>query len=58
MNTCGVLLILFIVLKILEIINWSWWWVLCPLWIPFAAMGVFLIVVGIIALVATLIADK
>lgn len=32
----GVLLVVFIVLKLCEVIAWSWWWVLCPLWIPIA----------------------
>lgn len=26
----GLLTIVFIVLKLLNIINWSWWWVLAP----------------------------
>jgi len=25
----------FIVLKVLDKINWSWWWVLSPLWASF-----------------------
>lgn len=29
----GLLTIVFIVLKVLGKISWSWWWVLCPLWI-------------------------
>jgi hypothetical protein len=29
------LLILFIGLKLTNHIDWSWWWVLSPLWIPF-----------------------
>lgn len=29
----GVLLIVFIVLKLTKVITWSWWWVLSPLWI-------------------------
>lgn len=29
----GLLTILFIALKLLGKINWSWWWVLSPLWI-------------------------
>lgn len=29
-----VLLVVFIVLKLLGIINWGWGWVLAPLWIP------------------------
>lgn len=30
---CGVLTIVFVVLKLVGVINWSWLWVLCPLWI-------------------------
>lgn len=29
----GMLTILFIGLKLAKVINWSWWWVLSPLWI-------------------------
>ena len=28
-----ILLVVFIVLKLCHVINWSWWWVLSPLWI-------------------------
>ena len=38
---CDVLLIVFIVLKLIGVINWSWGWVLAPLWIP-----VLLVVIG------------
>lgn len=31
----GLLTIAFIVLKLLKVINWSWIWVLSPLWIGF-----------------------
>ncbi|MGM9531327.1 hypothetical protein [Intestinibacter sp.] len=27
---------LFVILKLANIIEWSWWWVLAPLWIPFS----------------------
>ena len=30
----GVLTIAFVVLKLTEVIAWSWWWVLAPIWIP------------------------
>jgi len=30
----GLLTIVFITLKLCNVINWSWWWVLSPLWIP------------------------
>ncbi len=38
----GLLTIVFITLKLLGKIDWSWWWVLSPVWIPIA-----LILVGI-----------
>lgn len=28
------LTVAFIVLKLCNVITWSWWWVLSPLWIP------------------------
>lgn len=35
------LLVIFIVLKILNILQWSWWWVLSPLWIPLLLVFIF-----------------
>ncbi len=32
----GALLIAFLVLKLTHVIDWSWWWVLSPAWIPAA----------------------
>lgn len=29
----GLLCVAFIVLKLCHVIDWSWWWVLSPLWI-------------------------
>ena len=29
---CGTLFIVFLVLKLTEVIDWSWWWVTSPLW--------------------------
>ena len=40
----GLLAVLFIGLKLGGIINWSWWWVLSPLWIGFAIVAVVLII--------------
>lgn len=28
-----VLLIIFMILKLTNVISWSWWWVISPLWI-------------------------
>ena len=33
---CGLLAVAFIVLKLTGVINWSWLWVLAPIWIPTA----------------------
>lgn len=45
------LFLVFMVLKLLDKIDWSWFWVTSPLWIPFGIWGVcvvfFLISVGI-----------
>ena len=43
----GALTIAFIVLKLCKVIDWSWVWVLSPLWIS-AALGVFFIVLALI----------
>ena len=49
---CGLLTILFIGLKLTDHIDWSWWWVLSPLWIPVAILVVLLIFFGIIEVIA------
>ena len=41
----GLLTIVFIVLKLIGVINWSWVWVLAPLWIPIALISLFLIII-------------
>lgn len=44
LGICDVLTLIFIVLKLTHIIDWSWVWVLCPLWIGF--VGIVLFVIG------------
>ena len=46
----GLLTIVFIVLKLLGVITWSWVWVLSPLWITLALV-LILVFVAIIAIV-------
>jgi hypothetical protein len=41
-----ILFLIFLVLKLTNYIDWSWWWVTAPLWIPLIILGV----VGLIAL--------
>jgi hypothetical protein len=44
----GLLTIVFIVLKLCNVIAWSWWWVLSPIWISFSLALAILAIVGII----------
>ena len=54
----GLLTIAFIVLKLCNVINWSWWWVLSPLWIGVALGVVILIIVVIVAIICAAIEDR
>lgn len=49
---CGLLTILFIALKLTNVITWSWWWVLAPLWIPTAIALAILLVIAIVSLIS------
>ena len=40
----GVLAIVFIVLKLVGAINWSWVWVLSPIWIPIMLAIIILLI--------------
>jgi len=42
------LFIVFLILKLTNTIDWSWWWVTSPLWIPVALGIVILGVVGVV----------
>ncbi len=44
---CGLLTIAFIVLKLTHYIDWSWWWVISPIWICFA-IAIFIILLLIL----------
>jgi hypothetical protein len=47
----GLLCIAFIVLKLTHFIDWSWWWVLAPVWV----VPVILIVIIIMGLLGEVI---
>jgi hypothetical protein len=49
---CGATFIVFLVLKLLGKIDWSWWWVISPLWIPLSIVLIILAVIGIILWIA------
>lgn len=54
----GMLAIAFIVLKLLEVIDWSWWWVLAPIWIPVAIGIIGALVILIFYLIAIFFIDS
>ncbi len=45
-----VLFIVFFIAKIYDKIDWSWWWVFSPLWIPTILCLIILFVIGLIYL--------
>lgn len=51
-STSTVLFLIFLVLKLLGVIRWSWWWVTAPLW------GSFLLVVLILGCVLLALAMR
>jgi hypothetical protein len=50
--TLSLLLTLFVGFKLANIINWSWWWVISPLWVPLViglvSITLFCLVKGLI----------
>ncbi len=43
----GLLTIAFVVLKLTNVIDWSWWWVLSPIWLS-VSLGVLVVCGAII----------
>lgn len=53
----GALQIVFIVLKLIGTIDWSWWWVLSPILIRLAILAIAA-VVCIVGMIVSYIAEK
>ena len=56
-TVCGtsflnLLFLVFLVLKLTNVITWSWWWVTAPLWIPVALVVVICVVAFVCAIIA------
>ena len=48
-----ILFLIFLTLKLTNNIDWSWWWVTCPLWIGFALfLSIILFVIGVAIIVS------
>jgi hypothetical protein len=42
----GLVFIVFLVLKLTGVVDWSWWWVTSPLWLAALAVVAVLIIAG------------
>lgn len=50
----GILFIVFLVLKLTGNIDWSWWWVFSPFWLPI----VFVLIVALVFWLAAIISNR
>ena len=57
-GTGGLLLVLFVGLKLGHVITWSWLWVLSPVWVPLAFAAVLIFLMGLIAFVQELAKER
>lgn len=48
----GAVFIVFLVLKLVGVITWSWWWVTAPLWGSAVVVVLILLAVAVVALIA------
>ena len=47
MSTSTVLTLIFVTLKLCKVIDWSWWWILSPVWITAGIAILALIVIAL-----------
>lgn len=47
--------LVFVTLKLCHEIDWTWWWVLIPFWLPLCIAGVIYTVVGILIFIRYMI---
>jgi uncharacterized integral membrane protein len=46
-----VLFLIFLVLKLTNVISWSWWWVFSPIWIPLILVLIGCAMIGLAHLI-------
>ena len=44
----GCLFLVFMTLKLTHVIDWSWWWVSAPLWIPWCVVLGLAVILGVL----------
>lgn len=50
--------VVFIVLKLCGVIDWSWWWVTAPIWIPIVLVFVIIAILFVVRVLRNLGKDK
>jgi hypothetical protein len=40
----GLMFLIFMTLKLMGYITWSWWWVSAPLWVPFVFVSTIILI--------------
>lgn len=58
LSTAAVVFIVFLILKLTDVIDWSWWWVTSPLWLPIVFGLALIFVVLMIALISIAINER
>lgn len=46
LGLCEVLFIVFLILKLIDKVDWSWWWVTSPMWLPLSLVVVLWVIYG------------
>ena len=44
-----VLFLVFMTLRLCEVVDWSWWWITAPLWVPLA-LWIAVVIIWLLAL--------
>lgn len=47
----GLLFLIFLTLKLAHVVDWSWWWITSPLWIPVSVVVVAFAVVVLVHII-------
>ena len=55
LSLCSALTVLFVALRLCDIIHWSWWWVLAPIWAPWALVALIGAVIMLVTVAAKVI---
>jgi hypothetical protein len=51
-------LVAFVVLKLVGVIDWSWWWVLSPIWIMLGVAGLVFVTIYIYIMVKNIVKKR